>query len=277
MAPDSQSSVRVAVRIRPQSAKEKIDACRVCTFVTPGEPQILIGKDKSFTYDHVFDIPTQQDEIYEMCAKNLVDGCFEGFNATVLAYGQTGSGKTYTMGTGFDVSKTAEELGVIPRAVRHFFSGIKQRKLEASEQGLPEPEFVVSAQFMELYNEEVIDLFDTSRAPKSSKIAIHEDASGNIFAVGVTSRVVKTAEELMKCLQDGALNRTTASTQMNAQSSRSHAIFSIHMKQTRAVRTSTSTESPTSDEGIETGSETERSQQSQEINRLLILRSIFNF
>lgn len=249
MASDDGTSVRVALRIRPQSAKEKIDACRVCTFVTPGEPQILIGKDKSFTYDQVYDIPTQQHEIYERSVKHLVEGCFDGYNATVLAYGQTGSGKTYTMGTGFDVTKTAEELGVIPRAVEHIFHGIRDRQQKASSQGLPEPEFVVSSQFMELYNEEVIDLFSTVRGPRAGKIQIHEDSNGNIYAVGVTTKVVNSAEEMMKCLQDGALNRTTGSTQMNAQSSRSHAIFSIHIKQTRATVMKKDAESPTSEDG----------------------------
>ena len=27
-------------RIRPQLAREKIEACRICTYVTPGEPQV---------------------------------------------------------------------------------------------------------------------------------------------------------------------------------------------------------------------------------------------
>lgn len=36
-------------------------------------------------------------------------------------------------------------------------------------------------------------------------------------------------------LKDGALGRRTGSTNMNAQSSRSHAIFTLHMTQTRPV------------------------------------------
>lgn len=34
--------------------------CRVCTQVTPGEPQVVIGTDKAFTFDYVFDMPAQQ-------------------------------------------------------------------------------------------------------------------------------------------------------------------------------------------------------------------------
>ncbi|XP_073336301.1 kinesin-like protein KIF21A isoform X2 [Pagrus major] len=232
-----ESSVRVALRIRPQLAREKIEGCHICTFVMPGEPQVVLGKDKAFTYDHVFDINTQQETIYNHCTEKLIEGCFEGYNATIFAYGQTGSGKTYTMGTGFDVNIGEEELGIIPRAVNHLFRGIEERIQTATEQGKPVPEFKINAQFLELYNEEVLDLFDSTRdieaRKQRSNIKIHEDASGGIYTVGVTTRTVTSAAEMIQCLKLGALSRTTASTQMNVQSSRSHAIFTIHLCQVR--------------------------------------------
>ncbi|XP_053412070.1 kinesin-like protein KIF21A isoform X12 [Nycticebus coucang] len=235
-APD-ESSVRVAVRIRPQLAKEKIEGCHICTSVTPGEPQVFLGKDKAFTFDYVFDIDSQQEQIYIQCIEKLIEGCFEGYNATVFAYGQTGAGKTYTMGTGFDVNIIEEEQGIISRAVKHLFKSIEEKKHTAIKNGLPPPDFKVNAQFLELYNEEVLDLFDTTRdidaKNKKSNIRIHEDSTGGIYTVGVTTRTVNTESEMMQCLKLGALSRTTASTQMNVQSSRSHAIFTIHVCQTR--------------------------------------------
>ncbi|XP_077373307.1 kinesin-like protein KIF21A isoform X5 [Festucalex cinctus] len=229
-----ESSVRVALRIRPQLAREKIEGCHICTYVMPGEPQVILGKDKSFTYDYVFDMDSQQDAIYQTCTEKLIEGCFEGYNATVFAYGQTGSGKTYTMGTGFDVNIGDDELGIIPRAVHHLFRGIERRRQAAQEQGRPAPEFKINAQFLELYNEEVLDLFDSVRDGKQkSHIRIHEDANGGIYTVGVTTRTVSSEAEMMQCLKLGALSRTTASTQMNVQSSRSHAIFTIHLCQVR--------------------------------------------
>uniref|UniRef100_A0A8B9RMQ7 Kinesin family member 21B n=1 Tax=Astyanax mexicanus TaxID=7994 RepID=A0A8B9RMQ7_ASTMX len=224
-------------RIRPQMAKEKIEGCHICTSVTPGEPQVLLGKDKAFTYDFVFDIDAHQQQIYGSCVHKLIEGCFEGYNATVFAYGQTGSGKTYTMGTGFDVNVGEEEQGIIPRAVRQLFQGIQRRRQDAQERSTNPPEFKVSAQFLELYNEEILDLFDNTRDPEArgrkSNIKIHEDGNGGIYTSGVTSRLVSSEEELLQCLKLGALSRTTASTQMNAQSSRSHAIFTIHLCQMR--------------------------------------------
>ncbi|XP_059791627.1 kinesin-like protein KIF21A isoform X13 [Balaenoptera ricei] len=235
-APD-ESSVRVAVRIRPQLAKERIEGCHICTCVTPGEPQVFLGKDKAFTFDYVFDIDSQQEQIYTQCIEKLIEGCFEGYNATVFAYGQTGAGKTYTMGTGFDVNIIEEEQGIISRAVKHLFKSIEEKKHTSIKNGLPPPDFKVNAQFLELYNEEVLDLFDTTRdidaKNKKSNIRIHEDSAGGIYTVGVTTRTVITESEMMQCLKLGALSRTTASTQMNVQSSRSHAIFTIHLCQTR--------------------------------------------
>uniref|UniRef100_A0A8C1P6B0 Kinesin family member 21A n=1 Tax=Cyprinus carpio TaxID=7962 RepID=A0A8C1P6B0_CYPCA len=232
--------------IRPQLAKEKIEGCHICTFVTPGEPQVVLGKDKPFTFDYVFDMDSQQDSIYSNCTEKLIEGCFEGYNATIFAYGQTGSGKTYTMGTGFDVNITDEDLGIIPRAVSHLFRGIEERRQAATEQGRPVPEFKINAQFLELYNEEVLDLFDSTRDMEARKqrsnIKIHEDANGGIYTVGVTTRTVSSEAEMMQCLRLGALSRTTASTQMNVQSSRSHAIFTIHLCQVRVCASDNDTE-----------------------------------
>jgi len=91
-----------------------------------------------------------------------VDSTLHGYNATVLAYGQTGSGKTYTMGTGFDHESESSEsvlLGIIPRAVRHIFSGIEHLEGSGSSSELPaaggSPQFSLAVQYIELYNEEI--------------------------------------------------------------------------------------------------------------------------
>ncbi|XP_028854796.1 kinesin-like protein KIF21B [Denticeps clupeoides] len=253
MTAQSDCCVKVSLRIRPQMANEKIEGCHICTSVTPGEPQVLLGKDKAFTYDCVFDLDAKQHEVYGACVQKLVEGCFEGYNATVFAYGQTGSGKTYTMGTGFDVSVADEEKGIIPRAVRHLFQGIQKRRTEAQAAGGHPPEFKVSAQFLELYNEEILDLFEGARDRKSN-IKIHEDSSGGIYTTGVTSRLVTSENELLDCLKLGALSRTTASTQMNAQSSRSHAIFTIHLCQMRVCQLQVNGEVNGEEDGVSEGS-----------------------
>ncbi|EDV28619.1 uncharacterized protein TRIADDRAFT_20248, partial [Trichoplax adhaerens] len=230
----------VLLRIRPQNAREKLDMCRKCVTCYADQFQVVLGKDKAFTYDFVFDENICQQQIYDTCVESLIESCFDGYNATVLAYGQTGSGKTYSMGTAFDVNVDPEIEGIIPRAVNNLFNGINIRKQKAAEENLPSPEFNVTAQFLELYNEEIIDLLSTTRniEPKVKKnLKIHESQDGDIYVAGATSRTVTSPDDTAKCLQDGTLLRTTASTNMNAQSSRSHAIFTISIRQTRFVKT----------------------------------------
>lgn len=224
------SSVKVAIRIRPQLAREQIEGSRICTFVTTGEPQITLGKEKQFTYDYVFDIDNSQADVYGG-VENLVEGCFDGFNATIIAYGQTGSGKTHTMGTGFEVHTDSNHEGMIPRALRQIFKGIECRRQQAEENETIKPDFFISVQFMEIYNEKVLDLFDSE---ENKKIRIHEK-DGAIVADGLRSCDTKSFESTMKLLQQGALNRTTASTKMNTASSRSHAVFTLNIRQTRPI------------------------------------------
>lgn len=109
-------------------AKEKIEGCHICTSVTPGEPQVLLGKDKAFTYDFVFDIESQQQMIYSSCVRKLIDGCFEGYNATVFAYGQVmftkhavSSRIIFCLSLVFQRSPCAHELKSVLSAVDSFF------------------------------------------------------------------------------------------------------------------------------------------------------------
>jgi len=59
-----------------------------------------------------------QDEVYDACAKPVIDSVLEGFNGTIFAYGQTGTGKTHTMVGDF---KNEQNKGVIPRALEQIF------------------------------------------------------------------------------------------------------------------------------------------------------------
>lgn len=102
------------------------------------------------------------------------------------------------MGTGFDINASEDQMGIIPRSVRHLFDGIELRTQNALNSSCTPPTFQVLAQFMELYNEEIYDLFDTSSEGKRSKpnIRIHEDANGSIYTQGVTNRQVNSYNEV---------------------------------------------------------------------------------
>lgn len=144
------------------------------------------------------------------------------------------------MGTGFELNLTPDQEGMIPRALRQLFTGIEKRRSQASATDQMKPDFFVSVQFMEIYNESVMDLFEPSA---EKRIRIHEDPAGGIVCDGLVSVDATSFEGTMHLLQKGALNRTTASTNMNTQSSRSHAVFTLIIKQTRSVKNSNDDES----------------------------------
>ncbi|KAK6630614.1 hypothetical protein RUM43_014599 [Polyplax serrata] len=142
------------------------------------------------------------------------------------------------MGTGFEVEIQENQIGILPRAIHHLFGGIKDRIQTARQNGEPPPEFKVDAQFMELYNDEIIDLLDPTQGyiSRFKGIKIHEDHNGSIYVKGMTQQAVTSVAEALNLLRQGALSRTTGATQMNSQSSRSHAIFTLLIKQQKLVQ-----------------------------------------
>ena len=98
---DKSDSVSVAVRVRPLLPKDVAEGARECLRKLAGTPQLVLGADRSFTFDHVFEADEPNGNIFDSCARELVQGTLEGYNSTIFAYGQTGSGKTHTMGSSF--------------------------------------------------------------------------------------------------------------------------------------------------------------------------------
>ncbi|XP_039757406.1 kinesin-like protein KIF21A isoform X2 [Pararge aegeria] len=236
MASD-ESSVRVAVRIRPQTPAEVVDGCGVCARAggAAGDGGIALGSERAFTFDYAFEPTSDQQDVYDTCVRKLVEAALDGYNATVLAYGQTGSGKTYTMGSGWEGEHVDDDKkGIIPRAIRDLFAGAEERADTARSQGQLPPEFSVQAQFIELYNEDIVDLLDPAKDPFSKgTLRITEDGCGGVRIVGASMRAVRGAKEALGALRAGALARTTAATNMNSSSSRSHAVFTLLLRQRR--------------------------------------------
>ncbi|KAG5033972.1 hypothetical protein JHK87_008882 [Glycine soja] len=231
--------VKVAVHVRPLIADEKLQGCKDCVTVVSGKPQVQIGAH-SFTFDHVYgSTGSPSSSMFEECVAPLIDGLFQGYNATVLAYGQTGSGKTYTMGTGF---KDGCQTGIVPQVMNVLFSKIGTLKHQI--------DFQLHVSFIEILKEEVRDLLDPSSmskpetanghagkmtSPGKPPIQIRETSNGVITLAGSTEVSVATLKEMAACLEQGSLSRATGSTNMNNQSSRSHAIFTITLEQMRKL------------------------------------------
>jgi len=84
------SSVKVALRIRPLSAKERLNCNRKCVSVinNNNSTQLILHPDRKFSFDYIFDDNASQKDVYNTCVKPLLHNFIDGFNATILAYGQ---------------------------------------------------------------------------------------------------------------------------------------------------------------------------------------------
>lgn len=103
---------------------------------------------KIFDPVYYFDVVrASQELIFNQTAKPILESVMQGFNGTIFAYGQTGTGKTFTM-EGID---SPELKGIIPRSIEWIFNSIKSN----SDQN-----FLVRVSFIEIYNEEAIDLLN---------------------------------------------------------------------------------------------------------------------
>ncbi|KAF1411461.1 Kinesin-like protein KIF27, partial [Spheniscus humboldti] len=223
--------VKVAVRIRPLLSKEVLHNHQVCVRLVPNTQQIIIGKDRVFTFDFVFGKNSTQEEVYTVCIKPLLLSLTEGYNATVFAYGQTGSGKTYTIGGGHIASVAENEKGIIPRAIQELFQHISENR---------NIDFHVKVSYIEVYKEELRDLLELETSVK--ELHIREDEKGNTVIVGAKEFQVECADEVISLLESGNAARHTGTTQMNEHSSRSHAIFTISICQKQPAESQKNTD-----------------------------------
>ncbi|BGP45900.1 hypothetical protein JCM10450v2_001735 [Rhodotorula kratochvilovae] len=175
---------------------------------------------QTFTYDRVISPDEGQADLYE-AARPLLDSFLDGMNATILAYGQSGSGKSYSMGTDRPPEGVPSD-GITPRAVAEIFDRLAATQRD-SRGGFS---FEAKVSYIEIYNEELIDLLAGDAGVRPT-VQIREDKGGHILVQGIREVKVTTAEQVMDLLAQGSTLRQTGATGMNAQSSRSHAIFSL--------------------------------------------------
>ncbi|KAJ8380899.1 hypothetical protein SKAU_G00016770 [Synaphobranchus kaupii] len=220
----AESRVKVAVRIRPLLPREALREPEVCVQVSLAHPgQVIVGNQRTFSFDFAFGPSAQQEEVYSSCVLPLVTSLLEGYNATVFAYGQTGSGKTYTISGGPVVSTPEGRSGIISRAVEEIFLRLAQMAGTTS---------TVRASYVEVYKDELRDLLELETSSKL--LHIREDERGNTVLIGAREQEVQSGEEFLTLLEAGNAARRTGSNQMNEHSSRSHALLTIAVTQHRS-------------------------------------------
>ncbi|CAM4648165.1 kinesin-like protein KIF28 [Lepidochelys kempii] len=230
--------VKVAVRVRPFSQREK-DACSRCVISMNSSSTSIYdpknpGHMKTFTFDLAYwshsgflkdkdgmlvssgsnSRYAGQREVFHDLGQGVLDNAWQGYNATLLAYGQTGSGKSYSM-IGYGANR-----GIIPVVCEELFKPIQNQKNK---------QYQVTFSMLEIYNEQVIDLLSETKKPGGLKV--REDQQQGFYVDGLKLVPCDSYAQIERLMEQGTKIRTTASTSMNATSSRSHMVITIQFKQ----------------------------------------------
>uniref|UniRef100_A0A2K5TYZ8 Kinesin-like protein n=1 Tax=Macaca fascicularis TaxID=9541 RepID=A0A2K5TYZ8_MACFA len=227
--------MKVVVRVRPENTKEKAAGFHKVVHVVdkhilvfdPKQEEVSFfhgkrttnqnvikrqNKDLKFVFDAVFDETSTQSEVFEHTTKPILRSFLNGYNCTVLAYGATGAGKTHTM------LGSADEPGVMYLTMLHLYKCMDEIKEEKT--------CSTAVSYLEVYNEQIRDLL-----VNSGPLAVREDTQKGVVVHGLTLHQPKSSEEILHLLDNGNKNRTQHPTDMNATSSRSHAVFQIYLRQ----------------------------------------------
>ncbi|XP_038125383.1 kinesin-like protein KIF13A isoform X4 [Cyprinodon tularosa] len=231
----SDTKVKVAVRVRPMNRRE-IELNTKCvvdmednqTILHP-PPSNAKGENrkqpKVFAFDHCFwsmdesNVPKYagQEVVFKCLGEGILENAFQGYNACIFAYGQTGSGKSFSM------MGNVDQPGLIPRLCCSLFERVHKEENETQT-------FKVEVSYMEIYNEKVRDLLDPKGSRQSLKVREHKVLGP--YVDGLSQLAVTSFEDIEVLMSEGNKSRTVAATNMNEESSRSHAVFSIIVTQT---------------------------------------------
>ena len=133
----------------------------------------------------------------------------------MFAYGQTGSGKSFSMQ---GVPSPANQVGILPRAFEHLFESISTSD---------NTKYLVMASYLEIYNEEIRDLL--SQDTKKS-LELKEHSERGVFVANLSQHSVQNVADCQRLMETGWRNRSIGATLMNADSSRSHSMFTISVE-----------------------------------------------
>lgn len=175
-----------------------------------------------FQFDRIFDENSSQNDVFEYCAQAYIDSFLSGFNCSIFAYGQTGTGKTYT------IEGTEKDSGIMIRVVEQVFSRLRESGDETCK---------LSITYLQVYNEVIYDLLDDQALNFTSdinsygkKLQIKLGKERGCYVEGLREVKVDSASTALSVIKRGINNRFSASNNLNAVSSRSHAVFTLMME-----------------------------------------------
>ncbi|KAF5752511.1 kinesin-like protein KIN12B [Tripterygium wilfordii] len=212
---------KVIMRVRPPKDEEEGE-----TIAKRISSDSLSINGQTFTFDsdiyNFLVLLVLQQDIFQLVGAPLVENCLAGFNSSVFAYGQTGSGKTYTMwgptNALLEKNLGSDQQGLTPRVFQRLFARINEEQIKHGGKQL---NYQCRCSFLEIYNEQITDLLD----PSQQNLQIREDVKSGVYVENLTEEYVCTTKDVTQLLIKGLSNRRTGSTSINAESSRSHSVF----------------------------------------------------
>ncbi|KAH8668641.1 kinesin motor domain-containing protein [Xylariales sp. PMI_506] len=224
-------SVRVVARIRPLLAQELDKDIIVHAGSTDeGRPNTLVripspkneAEEFTFAFNSVYDQATTQEDLFTAEVAPHIKSLFQGLDVTIFAYGVTGTGKTHTMRGGMKLA----DRGVIPRLLSNVYR--RAKKIAKDSDG--ETTVTVGLSYYEIYNDKVFDLLEPPEKRTPAGLPLRE-ANGKTHVVGLSERACEDLKDFERLYIEANNNRVTASTKLNAHSSRSHAILRVKVTQ----------------------------------------------
>ncbi|XVE70343.1 hypothetical protein DITRI_Ditri10aG0065000 [Diplodiscus trichospermus] len=210
---DLKGNIRVFCRVRPFTLGENLGH-----LIALDTNNLLLklgdNKAKRYTFDRVFHPGSSQDSVFSE-VEPVIKSVLDGYNACIFAYGQTGTGKTFTM------EGTSDSPGIVPRAIETLFKQVVDSNHT----------FLITFSMLEIYLGNLKDLLvpQPIRAthPLPPCLSIQTDPNGGIGIENLVSIQLNDFNQALKLYRLGCRLRSTASTNSNKTSSRSHCMIRI--------------------------------------------------
>ena len=218
--------IRVIIRKRPLSKKE-ISKNEKDVIDIKEKKKVIVKEQKQkvdltkyveehqFIFDLAYNQETTNEQIYLETVRPMIEAAFNKTKVTCFAYGQTGSGKTYTM-----MGVKNKIPGLYLLAGYDIFSLLQNYN-----------NLTIWVSFYEIYCGKLFDLLNERKV-----LTAREDGKQNICIVGLTEKNVQNLNDFMNIIEYGLINRIVGITGANTDSSRSHGIIQIIIKDEKNVQ-----------------------------------------
>lgn len=269
---DLRGNIRVYCRVRPPLVCEEskplfnlnvLDACSIevekISLNSFSQSSKKGKQTQGFSFDGIFSPHSSQEDVFAEVSP-MIQSALDGYNVCIFAYGQTGSGKTFTMEGG----SGKEQYGIIPRAFDMIFTcldGLKKMGWELN----------ISASFLEIYNENIYDLLNSSKEQGDHDIKMVDSKGTDVYVSNLKHEEVTSCHDFIKLMIFAQRNRQTAATLNNERSSRSHSVTQVKINaiNTKRKEKFTSHLNLVDLAGSESGKTTQRMDETKHINRSL--------